>query len=146
MPRLCAILLWFLTIPAVHAQQSAIHQRLLLHVAELNALSVSPTVPAVEMQSAREAISRLVWTSNGNEKKITVAQRPPHTAGIRITLRDMDHRIAATQSVELTGPATIDLLYGLERSAGSCVVEFTVISPQVADSPPVQIIYTVTNS
>lgn len=145
-PILWTALLVILTGSSAIAQQSAIHQRLLLHVPELNALSVPARLLPLDQSEAKEAAAKLLWTSNGSEKKITVAKQTPHPAGVRITVRDIDHHASEGRSVELTGETDIDLLYGLQRSAGACVIEFSLLSAFPASAPPVLILYTVTSS
>lgn len=140
------LLILILMSPSVRPQASVINQTITLHVAELNSMVVPPEpilVPSEGRPVDASAVTRLVWTSTGPGTKVSVAQRVPQGT-LRISVRDLDHRAAATvRDVTINDSLTVDLLQGLGRSAGSCTLELSFLSEGWVWFP-LQILYTIT--
>lgn len=140
-----SLLILVLLSPAAKPQASFSNQTITLHVAELNSLivpAVPAMIPADEKPADASALSRLVWTSTGPGTKVAVAQRPPQGM-LRISVRDLDHRVSTMREVTIRDSATVDLLQGLGRSAGSCTLELSFHSDGWL-SLPLLILYTIT--
>lgn len=128
------ILCFFLAVPRTQAQISVTNQILTLQVAELNALSVAAHTMTLaqnklELQSpgGPSASTRLVWTSNAQNRKITVARQPNESTGnaLRIVLEGTgnDHQ-PSSRELRLQDTSTFDLIHDLSTSAGSCIIRF----------------------
>jgi hypothetical protein len=119
-------------------QSSSTRQILTLQVVELNKIgligsnftlivnSVDPKtldfIPAVNTSTT------LVWTSNGENKKITVAS---NSASPRFPLKLIPQKVTPatgllSNEVKFSDNATHDLIVGLGKSAGRCEIQFAV--------------------
>ena len=154
LPRLLTALLLcvFLKLP-VFSQPSVTNQIVTLQVAELNALSVTNHLLTVsgavnpEIRYQANAATRLVWTSNGENRKISVKKK---TSGgsLTITLEDLngDHQFPR-DGKELKDGSTFDLMSNLSRAAGSCMVRFEAVSFDAKNGREMQVVvYTITSS
>ena len=119
------------------AQRASITQVLRLQVLELNTIDISggPVSlkitefnPVTESPSpALSGATKLVWTSNGESRKITVES---DRSGARFDLRLSAQDITAgsgtsANEVVFADNSTHDLIVGVSRSAGSCTLQFT---------------------
>ena len=151
MPKVFTTTLFLTLLLASQAasQYSVTNQKITLQVVELNALSVTSRLISFMSSMMRSevptATTRLVWTSNGEDKKITVACRATHKEhALRIAVRNRGHK-PAQDNLELTDSATIDLMNGLSKSAGTCVIQFSMGMPSEANGSDFHaIIYTIT--
>lgn len=135
--RLRRMLLLALFSPAALLAQPALTtQELTLQVMEVNKIDVSRRALALVVDHSSKATGEvfvvenqdgaLIWTTNGSQKKITIASS---TGSTRYTLKIVaSMRDGSTQS---TGPEiTIldeqshDLLVGLPRGAGRCSIKY----------------------
>lgn len=116
-------------------------QVLTIQVAEFNKVGVGsaivPLVPAPLPESPRPgllttAATRLIWTSNGGFRKISVESRSASTSCIvRINLENVKGEPAGrVQGIELQDKSTLDLLHGLSKSAGSATVRYSIFRPE----------------
>jgi hypothetical protein len=139
------LLLAFISTPAA-AQQSAANQIIMLHVAELNTVFIPSAMALLAtgetVQEQRSAVSRLVWTSNGSEKKISAAVLGP--ALLRVRIRDLDHPLQPDRIMELRDSQSIELLHGIGKSAGSCVLEFS-LEKRTTSLSLLPVLYTITS-
>jgi hypothetical protein len=153
LPRvLQATLVCFLSLHSLaFSQRSATNQVITLQVAELNALSVSSQVVSLNFAPVgreHNAATKLIWTSNGEDRKITVARREvPAGRPIYIALKPFAQDAGFEKDIELSNSTTLDLLHGLSRSAGGCVIEFSIRSADDRMSTGAQqaVIYTITS-
>ena len=116
--------------------QGSINQVLTLQVMELNKIdlaaglavnSVDPTDFA--QLCATGAKTTLVWTSNGEDKKITVAISGAPRDGLRIIAEEISPAAGVTSAeVRISKNSTRDLIVGVTKSAGKCVIRFTATS------------------
>ena len=152
------IILSILNSATLLSQYSASNQVVTLEVLELNKVIVSKQLLALESplyyQSSSEgpvvsAQTRLVWTSNGEWRKISVASKQASRSCIvHISLQEMNGDTNARHQLELTDASTHDFIQGLSKSAGSCGVRFSVIMRD-PDGEPAHfhsVVYTVTSS
>ncbi|HEY6951753.1 MAG TPA: hypothetical protein VI758_05065 [Bacteroidota bacterium] len=118
-----------------NAQMSSATQILTLSVKELNAIDlvggeidlqinrVSETTN--QPLPAENAGSRLLWTSNGENRKITVATN--NTAArfsLRIIAKNVSTSGSSATEVILNGDAPKDLIRSVSRSSGSCTIKY----------------------
>lgn len=155
LPRLSTSLLLsllFLSLPS-NAQPSAASQTITLRVAELNALSVTHQLLTVsgeakpEIRYQASAATKLIWTSNGENRKITVKKR---TSGGVLTIKvedvDGDH-LFPQEARQLNDNATFDLVRNVSRKAGGCLIRFAAVSFDARNDDSLQnVIYTITSS
>lgn len=143
------LLLTLLLSSTAFSQLSKTNQVVTLQVVELNALSVSTQyVSLVSKSIDREpkAATQLIWTSNGEERKITVARKAIERGWpLRIAVRNPGETVVE-KGLELNDSTTLDLLQGLSRSAGSCVIEFSVraVMDHIGGTDFQTIVYTIT--
>jgi len=146
---LCMLFLRF----QAFSQPSMTNQIVTLQVAELNALSVTENLlivpgevkPEIEYQAT--ASTRLVWTSNGENRKISVKKKT-HGGALTITVEDLggDHNLE-TEGRTLRDGSTFDLVTNLSRAAGSCLVRFEAVSFDPKYHNEMQtVVYTITSS
>jgi hypothetical protein len=71
--------------------------------------------------------TKLVWTSNGDSRKITVASNNSSSRySLRLAAEDVSAGAGlAASEVSFLDNATRDLIVGVTRSAGSCTLRFT---------------------
>jgi len=133
------ILLAFCSAPGF-AQLSMSRQILTIQVVEFNKVGVGkslvpldPLVPGpgeefLRQGSVATASARLVWTSNGGFRKISVESRnASQSCVVRIKLDNIKGNPAASAGeVELQDRSTHDLLRGISKSAGSCNIRFGI--------------------
>ncbi|MBM2841843.1 MAG: hypothetical protein HW412_2371 [Bacteroidetes bacterium] len=136
--KLSKTLVAVLTMAAgLHAQGSSAQQSLILRVMELNKLgliggSLKLTIDKIHPDQfapipAVNANTTLVWTSNGENKKITVASK---NANPRYALRAAPQEISpgagkAAPFVSFSDNKNHDFIVGVNRSAGKCVIQYT---------------------
>ena len=151
-PRTLTTTLFLLTLllhPLAFSQHSVTNQIVTLQVVELNALSVTSRlvsfVSSMMGSEAPSASTRLVWTSNGEDRKITVACRAAHKEQpLRIAVKSSDYQVAGND-LELTDSTTLDLVNGLSKSAGGCVIQFSMGAPDESRGKGFHaLIYTIT--
>lgn len=141
---------------SLQAQSPVVNQMLTLQVLEFNkvAIASSAWVEGVLRENAvhpngheMEAIARLVWTSNGEEQKITIAC--VHVLpGIHLTARvgtSSGNREVVHTFIELTDASTYDLLRGLSRTAGGCEVRYSLRTDPAFGRHQQRVVYTVTS-
>lgn len=124
----------------LRAQESATRQVLILRVVELSKIDLvggplilrinAIDVNANEPNPAVDAKTKLLWTSNGDDSKITVGSN--HVSS-RFTLRLEAESISpgaglAASEVMLKENQPQDLILGVRRSAGSCTLRFTAVA------------------
>ena len=123
-----------------YSQQAKSAQVVMLSVLELNKIDLvggSLTLQinaindnAVQPNAAVDASTKLLWTSNGNARKIAVAS---NIASPRFILRIEAEKSGsgagrAEPEVTLSDNSPRDLILGVERSAGSCKLKFTAMA------------------
>lgn len=118
-------------------QRSVANQVLTLRVLELNKIDLSGSSLTLTIDKvgpdqvtpvpAINTTTTLVWTTNGESKKITVARANPSTKfELRIIARGVNSRSGvAAPEVALSDNLTHDLIVGVSRSAGKCAIEYT---------------------
>lgn len=121
----------------LHAQGSSAQQSLILRVMELNKLdliggSLKLTIDKIHADQfaptpAVNANTTLVWTSNGENKKITVASSNTNPRyALRAAPQEMSPGAGkATPVVSFLDNKNHDFIVGVNRSAGKCVIQFT---------------------
>ena len=134
-PKILACLL--LVTGSLKAQGST-KQVLTLQVMELNKISLLGATPLLVNKvdsrdfaqlSATRARTTLVWTSNGENKKITVASSRSLRAGIRVITEEMSPQVGVVSAeVQFSNNFNYDLIVGLNKSAGKCVIRLTSTS------------------
>lgn len=143
------LLLTLLLSSALFSQPSKTNQVITLQVVELNALSVSTQYVSLASRAfdrESKAAIQLIWTSNGEDRKITVARRSTEPGWpLLIVIKNTDESVVE-KGLELNDTTTLDLFRGLSRSAGSRVIEFSVgtVMDQIANTDFQSIIYTIT--
>ena len=140
------------------SQRSVSNQVVTLEVLELNKVTVSNELLALESPgygdtmpeaSVVTAQTRLVWTSNGDFRKISVASKQASSSCIvRVNLQEMNGHIGPKRELELKDASTHDFIRRLSRSAGSCGIRFSVYmsDPRGTQAHVHSMIYTVTSS
>ena len=140
------------------AQGSSASQVVLLSVRELNKIGfagdTAPLVPkAVPDPSTNEVVlsgsTKLVWTSNGDSKKITVAA--DHQTDRYVLLikpeQNESQSPGTLQEVALSDNKPRDLIRGVSRSAGSCTLSFSATTEnEPSDVGLHRVTYTITGS
>lgn len=136
---LAAALLILLLQPASQAQNGKAQQQLIMRVNELSAIDLSvPSLNLIINQApiegdfitASNSDGFLLWTTNGENRKITVASDQPSP---RYTLKVLAENISnkggvAGPEVTLNDDKNHDLILGVSRTAGRCVLRLTAIS------------------
>lgn len=156
LPRFSGFLI--LSSATLLSQPSASNQVVTLEVLELNKiflskdfLSLDP-VAVLESFAERSAVSgraRLVWTSNGGARKISIASKlASPSCLVRVDLTAVQGSTAAKNRLELDDASTQDFIHGLSKSAGSCEVVFLVVTndPEWVRPHIHAVVYTVTSS
>ncbi len=129
---------------AAHAQESSTTQTLTLQVNETNRIDVSQrsltmviNQASLETGAPVEAVSddgNLIWITNGDNKKITVATNnvSPRFL-VKIQALDITGSSGvASPEITLKDNTTRDLVMGVSRSWGKCKLRF-VASAKVSD-------------
>ncbi len=121
----------------LYAQGSSSQHSLILRVMELNKIgliggSLKLTIDKIHADQfaptpAVNANTTLVWTSNGENKKITVASSNTHPKyALRAAPREMSPGAGKAASVvSFSDNKNHDFIVGVNRSAGKCVIQFT---------------------
>jgi hypothetical protein len=145
---------------SLHAQGSSAQQGLILRVMELNKLgliggSLKLTIDKIHANQfapapAVNANTTLLWTSNGENKKITVASsnNNPRYA-LRVAPQEMSPGAGvAAPEVSFSDNKNHDFIVGLNRAAGKCVIQFTAATELAKGigSDTHVITFTITNS
>ena len=140
------------------SQHSVSNQVVTLEVLELNKVVVSNELLALESPGYNDfrpeasvvtAQTRLVWTSNGDRRKISVASKHASTSCVvHVTLQEVNGRIGPKHELELRDSSTHDFIRGLSKSAGSCGIRFSVYTsdPEGGQVHVHSIVYTVTST
>jgi hypothetical protein len=154
-----AVALVLLTLSTAVAQEQAnTNQILTLQVVESNKIDISQKSLTLVINSASletgapvEAVNEdglLIWLTNGDNKKVTVASNSPSPRYL-VKMRAMDisggSGIAAADAI-LNDNTTKDLVTGISRSFGRCKVHLAA-SAKVSDgvgSETYTITYTIT--
>lgn len=122
---------------SVYAQGSSTQQMLILRVMELNKLgliggSLKLTIDKVDATQFSpapvvNANTTLLWTSNGENKKITVASNNKNPRyGLRVASQGISPGAGvASPEVSFSDTKNHDFIVSVNRSAGKCVVQFT---------------------
>ena len=138
--------------------QNAATQTVMLQVRELNKIDLVGGALTLQIKNvgqdansldpAVDASTKLLWTTNGDSRKIDVASDA--TSG-KFVLRIQAQQISpgagtAEPEVTLSDNAPHDLILGVQRTAGSCTVRFTARSSaeQGTGSESHLITYTIT--
>lgn len=129
--RACAFLVF---VPALAgAQTAAAAQVLLLQVKEHNALVLEETGDSGGTRwttAAPESLTTvvaLIWTTNGNAKKITVTALPPSEGlALRVHDRTGPEDGAQKDRVDLSTPGGHELATGLARSSGRWLLAYAL--------------------
>ncbi|HLF19874.1 MAG TPA: hypothetical protein VI704_03705 [Bacteroidota bacterium] len=129
-----------LVVASLQAQGSKTKQLLTLRVMELNKIdlvggSVMLVINNVDPKDlhtlpSANAKTTLVWTSNGESKKITVATNgtsPKYS--LRVAAENITPRSeVAASEVTFSDYSTHDLIVGVSKSSGRCVIRFTTVT------------------
>ncbi len=151
-------LLSLLWMQQVLAQQSEVAQLVVLQVKEINKIGLvgGPLTlrinriseGATQPDPAVDGTTKLLWTSNGDNRKIAVAS---NVTSPRFILKIQAEKISegagmAEPRVTLSGSETHDLIVGVRRSAGGCTLKFTAVADasQGVGSEAHLITYTIT--
>jgi len=134
----------FLTGAAVQAQDASASQTLTLQVFETNRIDISQRAmtlvinqASLETGSPVEAVNEdenLIWMTNGENKKITVASNNA-SPRFEVKMQALDitgSTGVASPEVVLNDNNTKDLVLGVTRSSGKCKIRF-VASAKVSD-------------
>lgn len=119
----------FLTAGSLKAQ-GLTNQVLTLQVVELNKIDVVGAfiVNGVGPENFRPASPKnvksvLVWTSNGDNKKIAVSRCGPSSDSLRVITEEVSVTAgAASKETWVSGNTSRDLIVRLSKSAGSCTI------------------------
>jgi len=121
----------------LYAQGSSTQQSLILRVMELNKLgliggSLKLTIDKLYADQFApapvvNANTTLLWTSNGENKKITVASNNNNPRyALRVAPQEMSPGAGvAAPEVSFSDNKNHDFIVGVNRSAGKCVIQFT---------------------
>jgi hypothetical protein len=124
----------------VYSQQATSTQVVMLRVLELNKIDLvggpltlqvnSIDDNAAQPNSAIDASTKLLWTSNGDAQKIAVGS---NVASPRFILKIEAQKSGsgsgtAEPEVTLSDNSPHNLILGVQRSAGSCELKFTAIA------------------
>jgi hypothetical protein len=135
-----AVALCVLFSPRMHAQGGQATQVVMLQVLELSKIDLiggsiklqidGASENAFEPDPSIDVSTKLLWTSNGENRKITVGS---DNASPRFTLRVAAESISpgaglAAPEVMLSSNEPHDLILGVRRSAGSCKLKFTALA------------------
>lgn len=132
------------------AGQGSSRQVLTLQVVELNKLYL----PSLWIQPFQHSDSiaphqfHLDWICNGEEKKITVAKKTPGgSLLLRANVLSASGDVVES-SVEIrVSNSPVDLLIGLSRSAGRCIIQYRFQEKEAATADFADaILYTITGS
>ena len=133
-------LIGILSSKRAYSQQSASTQVVTLRVMELNTIGLvggpltlqinSINDNAAQPNPAIDASTKLLWTSNGDARKIAVGS---DNASPRFILKIEAEKSSsgagiAQPEVTLSDNSPHDLILGVERSAGSCKLKFTAMA------------------
>ena len=150
--------LGFLTVASAFGQDASTNQTLTLQVFEANRIDISQRALTLVINQASlesgnpvEAVNEdgnLVWLTNGENKKITVATNnaaPRYLVKVHALDITGSTGVAAPE-VSLNDNTTKDLVMGVTRSWGKCKIRF-VASAKVSDGTGTEthlITYTIT--
>ncbi len=154
-----AVMTVLLTQSALGQKASAV-QVVALQVKELNKMDLvgGPLMLQIsgvsdisnEPNPAADVSTKLVWTSNGERRKIAVGS---NIASPRFVLKIEAEKSGAgggvaQPEVTLSDNSPHDLIVGVGRSAGSCILKFTAMADveQGAETETRLITYTITGS
>ncbi|HTP79085.1 MAG TPA: hypothetical protein VMM57_01635 [Bacteroidota bacterium] len=119
------------------AQRASVTQVIRLQVLELNTIDISGGPVTLKITDfdpetsnpspAMSGATRLVWTSNGENRKITAeSDRSGSKFDLRLSAQDVSSGSGVSSSdVVFSDNSTHDLIVGVSRSAGSCTLQFT---------------------
>ena len=129
--------LLFAMVPFLKAQQSTAAQRLTLRIGEVNVISLTqPVVQFILDQtqqvnndtvSVTNSEGMLLWTSNGENQKITIATNriaPRYILKVNAINLATNSGLTANEAV-LRDNSTHDLIMGVTRSSGKCSLGIT---------------------
>ncbi|MEK9139255.1 MAG: hypothetical protein AAB393_19215 [Bacteroidota bacterium] len=155
-----ATLLSFLFSARLIGQQASTDQVLTLQVLEINKIGINNTAvtliidqASLEDGKAIPAVNEegvLMWITNGENKKITVASNNPSPRFlIKLVALDVPNSAGvAGPEVVLSDNTTKDMVIGVSKTIGRCKVKFTA-SAKIGDgvgSETYIITYTITGS
>jgi len=121
----------------LYAQGSSTQQSLILRVMELNKIgliggSLKLTIDKLHAElfapaPVVNANTTLLWTSNGENKKITVASNNNNSRyALRVAPQEMSPGAGvAAPEVSFSDNKNHDFIVGVNRSAGKCVIKFS---------------------
>ena len=149
--------LHFALVGVILSQPSVSNQIVTLEVLALNKIVVHDPLLRLEPETSERtyigsigaAETRLIWTSNGDWRKISVSSKhASRRCIVNIDLEDIDSDGSESHQVRLTDRSTKDVLSGISRSAGSCRVRLVVHTTDGEGGQPHvhTIVYTVTGS
>ncbi len=145
-------------VPEAMSQRNIANQHLNLQVLEVNKIDISlkavrllvdvSTIGLESLPNATNSDGFLMWTTNGSNKKITVAtNRAVPRYGLRLIPRfDGASPMTATSEVVFNDNQPRDLIVGLSRAAGKCSIVLSATAPVAAgDGSDIHLItYTLT--
>ena len=124
-----------LAVQFARAQDRTTTQLVMLQVREINKIGLVGGAVTLQVGSAggdrlepsTDASTRLLWTSNGDNRKIAVAS---NVTSPRFVLRIQAEQInpgsgVAEPEVTLSDNEPHDLILGVRRTAGGCTLKFT---------------------
>ncbi len=134
------LLFFLLVLQRVAAQDATATQTVMLQVQELNKIDLvggSLTLQINRIDDAArgpnpavDVSTKLLWTSNGESRKIAVAS---DVTSSRFVLKIQAERLSpgsgvAKPEVTLSDNEPHDLILGVQRAAGSCTLKFTALA------------------
>jgi hypothetical protein len=135
-----ALVLLLLMLPSIlPAQGESGQQNLMLQVTQLNKIGLTnPSVNLIidqapaegDMIIASNSDGSILWTTNGENRKITVASNRTSSRFILKVLAENISKFGGTAGPEVTLDDNRDhnLIVGVSRTAGSCVLRLTAIA------------------
>ncbi len=120
------------------SQDRTTTQVVMLQVREINKIDLVGGAVTLQLSDASgdriedavDASTKLLWTSNGDDRKIAVAS---NVTSPRFVLRIQAEQLSpgsgiAEPEVTLSDKAPHDLILGVHRTAGGCTLKFTAAS------------------
>jgi len=144
----------------LEAQESSTEQTLTLQVLEINKIGISKNAITMVIDQASletglptPAVNEdgmLVWITNGDNKKITVASNNPMPRFVvKMVALDIPSEAGTpAPEVVLSDNTTKDLVVGISKASGKCKIKLTA-SAQISDGIGTEthiITYTITGS
>jgi hypothetical protein len=135
-----ALLLLLVVFPSVLISQGeSVQQNLMLQVTQLNKIGLTnPSVNLIIDQAPSEgdlivtsnSDGSILWTTNGENRKITVASNRTSSRFILKVLAENISKFGGTAGPEVTLDDERDhnLILGVSRTAGRCVLRLTAIA------------------